>query len=166
MLFPRLLLIFLSLFFCVSCGLKPVYSNKHSSQINSQLGAIDIEPITSIAGAECYYYLASILPRTTKVPAKYLLKIIFISTFSPGTIQKNSDILREAISQSVSYQLLDISTHKEITSGHFNNITSSDSFSTPYGSEIESQKTLEDFTRHAADEVRERLILYFRQNAI
>lgn len=162
----KIIISFLSLFLCAACGLKPVYSNKHSPQIISQLESIDIEPMTSIAGAEFCYYLASILPRTRAAPAKYLLKVTITDRYLPGAIQKNSDILRGEINQFVSYQLLDIATHQKITSGHFNNITSYDALTSPYTSYIESQKTLEDFTKHAADEVRARLILYFRQNEV
>ncbi|MDR0296821.1 MAG: hypothetical protein LBH67_02470 [Rickettsia sp.] len=160
----NLLLIVTYLFLCSSCSLRPVYSNKYSLQELSQLSTIEVEPIESIEGAEFCYYLSSILPKSTTT--KYLLKVKFTNKNLPFILQKNSDVLREAVSQTIQYSLVDIITNQQVTSGTFRHITSYSTASSPYHSYVDNMKALEDLTKLGADEILGRLILYFKQNSI
>ncbi|WP_425363830.1 hypothetical protein [Candidatus Tisiphia endosymbiont of Hybos culiciformis] len=162
----NLLLIVTYLFLSTSCSLRPVYSNKYSLQELNQLSAIEIEPIDSIGGAEFCYYLSSILPRSTTSTTKYLLKVQFTNKSLPLIIQKNSDVLRETVSQTIQYRLVDIVTNQDVTSGTFRHVTSYSTASSPYHSYIENEKALEELTKQGANETLERLILYFKQNSI
>ncbi|WP_341752628.1 MULTISPECIES: hypothetical protein [unclassified Candidatus Tisiphia] len=161
-----LLVIVTYLFLCTSCSLRPVYSNKYSLQELSQLSAIEVEPIDSIAGAEFCYYLSSILPKYTTSTIKYLLKVNFTNKILPLIIQKNSDVLRETVSQTIQYRLVDIVTNQHLTSGTFRHVTSYSTASSPYHSYVDNDKALEDLTKQGANEILERLILYFKQNSI
>ncbi len=163
--YKKLILVFSYLCFLASCNLQPVYSKKYGSQISDQLSAIDIEPLKSIDGAEFEYYLSSILPKIATVKAKYLLKVKFTNVKLPSTIQKNSYVLRETVSQIVEYSLFDIMTGKKINSGKFRHIASYKIFSSPYDSYIEDELALEDLTRQSANGIRDRLILYFKKKA-
>ncbi|WP_375318526.1 hypothetical protein [Candidatus Tisiphia endosymbiont of Oplodontha viridula] len=160
------LLLIVCLFLCTSCTLRPVYSNNYSPQELNQLSAIEIEPIDSIGGAEFCYYLSSILPKSTISTTKYLLKVKFTNKSLPLIIQKNSDVLREAVSQTIQYRLIDIITNQPVTSGTFRHITSYSTASSPYHSYIDNEKALEELAKQGAVEILERLILYFKQNSI
>lgn len=159
----NLLLALAYLFLFTSCSLKPVYSNKYSMQELSQLSSIEIEPIASIEGAEFCYYLSSILPRSTTATTKYLLKVKFTNKRLPLILQKNSDVLREAISQTVQYRLVDIITNREVTTGTFSHITSYSTAALPYHSYIDEEVALKDLTKQGADDILARLILYFKR---
>ncbi|WP_375331829.1 hypothetical protein [Candidatus Tisiphia endosymbiont of Temnostethus pusillus] len=159
----NLLLALAYLFLFTSCSLKPVYSNKYSTQELSQLSSIEIEPIASIEGAEFCYYLSSILPRSTTATTKYLLKVKFTNKRLPLILQKNSDVLREAISQTVQYRLVDIVTSQDITSGTFRHVTSYSTAALPYHSYIDEEVALKDLTKQGADDILARLILYFKR---
>ena len=146
-----------------SCGLRAVYSNKYTElKANNPLNAIDIEPIGSIDGTEFYHHLSTLLPRTTT--AQYLLKVQFSNVSVPSAFQKNSDVMREITNQSIQYWLFDLKTNKELTSGKFKQMTSYSTMFSPYAAYVENEGALEDLTKHSAEEVRSRLILYFENN--
>lgn len=159
----NLLLALAYLFLFTSCSLQPVYSNKYSTQELSQLSSIEIEPIASIEGAEFCYYLSSILPRSTTATTKYLLKVKFTNKRLPLILQKNSDVLREVISQTVQYRLVDIVTNREVTTGTFSHITSYSTTALPYHSYIDEEVALKDLTKQGAYDILARLILYFKR---
>lgn len=140
-----------------SCAVRPVYSNKHI--INNNLNAIEIEIISSIEGAEFARYLYDIMPQLTS--PKYLLKVQFVSGSTPSAIQKNSDVLREAIVQSISYQLISLKDNIIVTSGKFKLMNSYSTLFSPYASYIESERATEDLVTQNAEEIRKRLFLYF-----
>ncbi|MFY9589758.1 LPS assembly lipoprotein LptE [Rickettsia endosymbiont of Halotydeus destructor] len=156
--------IIIIIFFLSSCTLKPVYSEKYYNYLSShnELNAINVEPVRSVDGAEFYHRLVSILPQKAK--AEYLLKTQFVNVSMPATIAKNSNILRESINQSVSYQLIDIKTNKILTSEKFYQTTSYNTIFSPYASDIEREETQIELARQAAEEIRTRLILYFAKN--
>lgn len=161
MLKKRLSLFFLLTIFSlllISCALRPVYSNKH---INNNLNAIEIEIIGSIEGAEFSRYLYDIMPQLTS--PKYLLKVQFVSSTTPNAIQKNSDVLREAIVQSISYQLINLKDNIVVTSGKFKLMNSYSTLFSPYASYIESERAAEDLVTQNAEEIRKRLFLYFEE---
>ncbi len=156
--------VFIVTFLCISlltaCKFKPVYTNNTGS-INTYLSAIEVEPIDTVAGAEFYYTLTNLLPKTHMVKAKYLLKVSFSNTTTMEILSKSSDVSRELLSQIVYYKLIDIGSGKVLTSGKFRHMTSYGITSTAYTSYIEHERTEEDLTREAATELLERIILYF-----
>lgn len=149
---PLLLLCLLS-----GCVFRPVYGTE--SQTSQQLGLIEVEPIESIDGAEFCYHLSQIMPNL-QLP-KYLLKVQFTATNVPLAMQKNSDVLRQAISQQINYQLIDKATNKEITSGQFKNISSYSTTTSPYATYVDSEMVSKNLSKQAAEEIRSRLILFF-----
>lgn len=152
--FSLLIIFSLSLSACV---LRPVYGNKYN--INNNLGAIEIEAIDSIEGVEFYRYLQDIMPQSTS--PKYLLKVQLANSSVPNVIQKNSDILREAITQIISYQLIDLKNNKIVTKGKFKLMDSYNTLFSSYASYVESEKALEVLVAQNAEEIRKRLFLYF-----
>jgi len=147
--------------FLNSCGFKSPYKNQDLIQ-NKNLNSIEIEPINSIEGAEFYHHLSNLLPKSYNT--RYILKVQFSTRDSPLVIQKNADILRQTISQLIKYQLFDKMTSKELISGQFRLLSSYNAASSSYITYTESEKTLENLTKLAAEEIRTRLILYFETN--
>lgn len=154
----RNVLLLTALLFLAACSFSPIYGDK-GFQKNHLLHAIQVEPINSIAGAEFYRHMSDILP--LYYDPKFLLKVRFNSASSPIAMQKNTEVLRQNISQLIEYELLDIKTHKIITSGRFRNTLSYNTTFSPYATHIESESALETLTRNTAEEIRNRLILYF-----
>jgi len=142
-----------------SCGFKALYKQEN---VSSSLDAIEISQIPSMEGAELYRYLSDLLP--LKVDPLYVLKISFTSTGSPIAIQKNSDVIRENVSHTVQFELLDIKTAKVLTSGKFKQMTSYNSTFSPYGSNVEREHTAKNLTKYSSEEIRRRLILYFKSH--
>ncbi len=146
-----------------SCSLKPVYSSKHNAKELAKLSSIEIQPINSVEGSEFLYHFSRILPCSRGIKPQYLLKVEFSNTKVPSVLQRNSDTIREAINQTVSYSLMDALTNKEVTSGRFKHITSYNTNSTVYTSYIIGEGEMELLTNQAAEEIRKRLILYFKR---
>lgn len=145
-----------------SCNLKPVYNTRYNSKIDIDLEAIEVEPIKTIEGAEFYYRLTSILPGQGK--AKYLLKTEIVAATMPATIEKNSNVLREYINQLVKYKLIDIETNQILIEEKFYQNTSYNTIFAPYATNVERDATGIDLAHAAAEEIRNRLILYFTRN--
>lgn len=143
-----------------SCNLRPAYTDKIGG-VNSQLAAIELEPIDTIDGAEFYYSLSSLLPKSNVIATKYLLKVRLSNTNFLSVIGKNSDVSRTILSQTVNYRLIDTNTDRELTSGQLRHMTSYSITSTAYGSYIDNERTMEDLSRQSANELLERLVLYF-----
>jgi hypothetical protein len=156
------LLVLCAIFSLSSCGLRPVYSEKHyNKQASDNLSAIDVEQVGSIQGAEFYHRLISILPQ--KLETKYLLRAQFTEVVTPTIIEKNSNILRESINQLIKYQLIDITTDKVLISDQFHQTTSYNTIFMPYAASVEREKTGIELAHQAAQEIRNRLIIYFMQ---
>ncbi|MGX6960910.1 MAG: hypothetical protein ACIPMY_06930 [Rickettsia endosymbiont of Pentastiridius leporinus] len=158
----RIIFIIFLLLFVTSCNLKPVYDTRYNSKINKDLEAIEVEPIKTIEGAEFYYRLTSILPGQGK--AKYLLKAELTAAVMPATIEKNSDVSRQYINQLIKYKLINIETSKILIEEKFYQTTSYNSIFTPYATNIERDETGIDLAHAAAEEIHNRLILYFTRN--
>lgn len=158
----RYIFIIFILLFVNNCNLKPVYSEKYNSKVDKDLGAIEVEPIKTIEGAEFFHRLTTILPQNGK--AKYLLKAELAIASMPATIEKNSNVLREYINQLVRYKLIDIESRKVLIEEKFYQTTSYNAIFAPYATSVEKDKTEIDFAYAAAEEIRNRLILYFTQN--
>jgi hypothetical protein len=152
----QLAICFIALGLC-SCGFQSPYQ---SATYDNDLSAIEVESINTIEGAEFYQNLVEILPASQKI--KYILKVQFQYVSSPLVIQKNADILRQTVSQLVKYQLLEKETNKQLTSGQFKLLSSYNSHYSAYKTHIESEKTSTNLTKLGAEEIRTRLILYFK----
>lgn len=145
--------------FLSSCGFKALYKQE---AVSSSLDAIEIDPINTMEGAELHRYLSDLLPLTRE--PLYILRISFTSAGSPIAIQKNSDVIRENVSHTVQFELLDIKTSKMLTSGKFKQMTSYNSTFSPYGSNVEREHTAKNLTKYSSEEIRRRLILYFKSH--
>lgn len=155
----RLLLCIFVILVLPACGFKAVYKDDNPQKLNHDLSAIEIEPIDSIEGAEFCRYLEDIL--NSSGTTRFHLKAEFNSTTSPIAIQKDSDVLRQTVSQIVKYQLFDKQTGKELTGGSFKQMSSYNTGFSPFATYLESDMIGKNLARQSAEEIRTRLILYF-----
>jgi hypothetical protein len=164
------LLLILPILLLASCGFNPVYKTHDVAKYNEMpvssegnaLSSIQIEPIASVAGSELYHDLSIYFP--LKENPKYLLRVTLSYESRAQAIQKNSTIFREIIYQTTNYRLLDINTMQEVTSGSFVLSSSYNTSFSPYGSYTEHQQTNINLAHYTAEQIRQRLILYFSSN--
>ncbi len=145
------------LLFTTSCGFKPAYRLLDDS-VCEFMAKIEIEPIPSIEGAEYYSCLKKIFPSSKK--ARYLISSSLNFTKDFSIIQKSSDILREAVTVKVFYKLKNIKTDKTITSGSFIRFSSFNTTFPPYTNQIRQQDVYTTLAIIAAEEVRNRIMLF------
>lgn len=155
---PKLQILIL-LFFISGCGLRPLYSAHTSQQTVKELSQIEVVPIASIEGVEFLGKINSILPPGTVI--KYKLNVALRYAETHGLIQKNSDVLRENSNLFVNYSLVDVTSGKVITSGNFTKLSSRSNTFSPYENTVKGQDSLKYLAYAAAEEIRNRLILFF-----
>ena len=144
-----------------SCGFKPIYK-KQSNPINNFLQSIEIIPIFSPDGADYYNHLNNILP--PKSSPKYHLETTLSYGKDYSIIQRNSDVLREVVTIKVSYKLFESKTQKLVTSGHFTRLASYSTNFSPYSNQTNQQETQKLLAIMSAEEVRNRIILFFENS--
>jgi hypothetical protein len=154
--------ILLNIILLHGCNFVPIYSDKYiETNENNPLRSIEVQPITSIEGAEFCHLLSQLLPLSSK--PKYLLKVQFDNDTLFTVIQKNSNISRQALYQIVKYQLIDIETKKILVSGTVRHMLSYNMLSSAFANYIETNSAVQNLTKHAAEEVRTRLMLYLNK---
>jgi hypothetical protein len=157
----RSILIVIVLFFLGSCGFRSVYKTTDNKTYEF-LQKIELTPTQTVEGAEFYNQLKNILPPS--LAAIYILetKLAFSQDFS--VIQKNSDILREMVTLKVSYIVKEKATDRTITSGNFTRLSSYNTSFSLYSNTSTNQQILTHLAIIAAEEVRNRIILYIESN--
>lgn len=146
-------------FFLSACGFKSLYNQKDYSHLDNNLNAIEIEFPSTIEGQEFYHSLSSILPKKSSI--RYILKVNFSSHSFPLAIQRNSDTLIQSIQYMVEYKLFDINTKTILTSGQLKQFNSYNTTFSPYATSLEQLNAAENLARFSAEEIRNRLVLYF-----
>lgn len=145
-----------------SCGFRPVYKQyEESENQNSIFGFLEnvyIEPIDSVDGVHYYNHLKNIFP-PHKTP-KYKLETEISYEKDYSIIQKNSDVLREFVTILVEYKLIEYETEKIITSNKFSRLISFGTNFSPYSNQINQRDTQKMLAIMAAEEVRDRIILF------
>ena len=153
----KTLLFMLAFFGQVSCGFRPAY--KIEAHNENFLAFVEITPIRTIEGTAFYNHLKSILP-----PAKesfYVLNTTLSFSNSYNVIQSNSDILRETQNITVTYQLIDKKDLKVLTQGNFSKMSSYSTNFSLYSNSVIRQDSMVDLAENAAEEVRNRLLMFF-----
>lgn len=149
------LIFIILLFFQTSCGFTPAYKTQNAED----LSFIEITPISTIEGTYFYNYLKALLP-SSKDP-KYVLTTSLAFAQSYNIIQTNSDILRETQNIAVNYQLIDKNSLKIVTSGNFTKMNSYSVNFSLYSNTALRQDSTNLLAENAAEEVRNRLMLFF-----
>jgi hypothetical protein len=139
-----------------SCGFTPVYKTENNSY--RFLQKIEILPINSLEGSEFFNQLKNIFPPSGSYDYTLATSLSFSKNFS--VIQINSDILREAVTLHVIYTLREKNSDKIIVSGSFSRLSSYNTTFSPYNNEMIEQNIQKNMAIIAAEEVRNRLLLY------
>lgn len=155
------IILLISILSLTSCGFKPIYK-KELNPTSDFLQSVEVGPINSPDGADYYNHLKNILPVVQN--AKYILKTQLSYTKDYSIIQKNSDVLRESVTIKVLYTLLESSTQKVVTSGHFSRLSSFSTNFSPYSNQSSQQETQRSLAIMAAEEIRNRIILFFENS--
>jgi len=153
----KILFFMLAFFMQVSCGFRPAY--KADAYNENFLTFVEITPIRTIEGTNFYNHLKSIFPSAKK--SLYVLNTTLSFNRSYNIIQSNSDILRETQNITVVYQLIDKKDLTVLTQGSFSKMSSySTNFSLYSNSVIRHDSTV-NLAENAAEEVRNRLLMFF-----
>lgn len=144
-----------------SCGFYPIYA-KQDNLIFDLLSNIKIIPLdSSEEGAEYYNHLKNILPLQRHESAYQLnTQLCYVKDYHL-TKKHYSDVFRECIRIKVTYKLIESNEHKIITSGKFIKVLSINSHSLPYSDYVNQQHTRKLLAIMSAEEVRNRIILFF-----
>ena len=149
---------FMLVFFLqISCGFRPAY--KVDAYNENFLAFVEISPIATIEGVNFYNHLKSIFPSAKE--SLYVLNTTLAFTSSYNVIQSNSDILREIQNIKVEYQLIDKKNLKVLTYGTFSKMSSYSTNFSLYSNSVIRQESISDLAENAAEEVRNRLLMYF-----
>ena len=89
-------------------------------------------------------------------------KLSFSNSYN--VIQSNSDILRETQNINVTYQLIDKKDLKVLTYGTFSKMSSYSTNFSLYSNSVIRQDSMSDLAENAAEEVRNRLLMFFSKN--
>lgn len=155
--FKNIFLVIFILFNLSSCNFKPAYSSIDNA-VYECLQFIEIEPIESVEGADFYNHLKNILPRT-KIP-KYLVTPKFSYSKGFNILKDNADISRETNNIHVSYTIYDSDAQKIVASEKFTRFSSFNTSSLPYSNVVTEQTDKRNLAISAAEELRNRLILF------
>jgi len=119
----------------------------------------------SIEAYEFTSHLRNIL-NTKSGSSKYKLDISFTKSSQGLVIQRDSDSLRESKEVVVTYKLFEKGKDKPIYSGKFRQISSYNAMFSPYSSNVEAMQTNANLFKTSAEELRRRLILYFKRESL
>lgn len=153
----KLLLLTFILLFTSSCGFTPIYKKNNNTK-SDLIENIEIVPINSIEGADFYNHLSNLLPHGDN--PKYVLSVSQVYSNEISIIQKNSDVLREAVKITINYSLSDKLSGKILTNGSFSRFSSYNTTFSPYSNSIKKQDIRKNLSISSAEEVRNRIMLY------
>jgi hypothetical protein len=156
----KTLFFMLAFFMQVSCGFRPAY--KADAYNENFLTFVEITPIRTIEGTNFYNHLKSIFPTAKKSLYALNTKLSFSNSYN--VIQSNSDIFRGTQNINVTYQLIDKKDLKVLTYGTFSKMNSYSTNFSLYSNSVIRQDSMSDLAENAAEEVRNRLLMFFSKN--
>ena len=156
----QIFLFILLLFLLPACGkVYPIYSQNHRHNV-SQLKQIEIiSDNSSIIAAEFYDYMNELLTPNQQ-NKNFKLQVEFSNTSVPATILHYSDVVRDSVDSLVRLVLRD-KTGKVILNDKFRLMSSFNTVYNAYSSYVEEEQIKINLAKLAAEEVLNRLILYF-----
>lgn len=143
----------------VSCGFNSPY--KKGSRAEEFLAAIEINPVKTIEGVDFYNNIKSLFPSERNT--LYVLNTTLSFSRSYNILQSNSDILREVQNVTVTYEVIDKTSLKLLTKGSFVKMDSYNVDSLLYSNAVLRQAAISQLAENAAEEIRNRLIMFFEK---
>ncbi len=153
---------FASFFLLLSCSNRFLIADNMAAKLSAIRVELEGESITNY---EFENHLNNILD--IKVgDTKYRLEVKLKSTSSAMIIQKDADSARESVEFLVEYRLYEINGSNLLYSGKFRQLGSYNTLFSPYSTHIEQDKTGINLAKASAEELRRRLILYFKRTIV
>lgn len=140
------------------CSFRPVYSQQLAVDMK-ELRKIYVEPIDSILGSEYYEAIYDLLQPIE--PTDYILITTLNHKKEIAVLEQSSDVLRERIVAIANYKLIRRTDGKEINGGSVKLTLSYSTTFEPYSNELRSSDSSSKLSRAVAEEIRNRLILFF-----
>jgi len=129
----------------------------------NQLASISLDfPEETIEAYELQNHLQKIL-NTGLQGKKYRLEIRVNKTSSDSVVQKDSEVLRQNVEFNVWYQLYKLDDSNPIYKGKFRQISSFNTSFSPYSTNVEYEAAKISLARSCAEELRRKLILFFKR---
>jgi len=152
----------LGLFFLISCSNRFLVDDNMAAKLSAIRIEVEGESITNY---EFENHLSNLLAIKSAGP-KYRLEVKLNTTSSAMIIQKDSDSARESVEVMVDYKLYDVNDSNLLYSGKFRQLGSYNTLFSPYSTHIEQAKTGSNLAKASAEELRRRLILYFKRTSL
>lgn len=108
-------------------------------------------------------HLASLLDSSYIKDKRYKLELDLKRTATIPVLQKEADTIRETLEFTVKYNIQDMIEGTSIYSGKFRQISSYNTLFSPFSTNLEMQKTEHDIYKSSADEMRRKLIIFFKR---
>ena len=150
------IIIILALTACSNIG--PIYHN--DQKFETFLSSIEIEEVETIESSDLYDNISKLFGASHDT--KYTLKLKLTDTVAPLLITGQANVVKQNITQLCDYSLMDKSTGEVVTKGKIRLVGSYSSTDTPYASYTHEKYTRKSITQTAAEELRMRLMLYFK----
>lgn len=150
-----------------ACGFEPLYARHDGDGVTARLEAIRIEPIADRVGQMLHNRLRDALaPRGPAAKPRYYLKVTVAETAQESVIQRTAFAARANLSLDVTFQLHDAKSRGAVHSGSVRSTSSYPYQIAALGTLAGEKDARERAVADAAEEIRARLALYFKRDAL
>jgi LPS-assembly lipoprotein len=149
------------LVFVSGCGFQPVYSGGPAGAVGSALSSVDVVPIPDRIGM----LVRERLQRTMGEPssATHRLAIELKQETEGFGIRGDESVTRERLTLTASYKLIDLASNKSVIEGTARSDAGVDVVRSDYANVVAEETAFERNAAAVADQIRNRLALYFAQ---
>ena len=155
----REFLFFVILIVCTSCS--KMYSIYDAKNRIADLNMIEVVTDNSaVSSAEFTDHIQDLLGNYA-ADKKYKLETKFEFISSALAIQRDSDVIRDSVILNVKFTLHDLQQDKLIYDNNFRLMSSFNTTYNAFSSHIEEERIKSNLARNAAEEIVNRLIIYF-----
>lgn len=148
-------------FSILSCGFKPVYSEKNNETVNSELSSIELpvadERLPQIFNTK----LSEILFINENLDKKYRLEYRLINNTYPLAIQLDNTITRYEVQATLEYKLVNKESQKVIIEDKIKRVSGYDRVQSDYATYISEKTATQNAVNALASDLRTKLVLEF-----
>lgn len=150
-----------------ACGFEPLYARHDGDGVAARLETIQIEPIADRVGQMLHNRLRDgLAPRGLPAKPLYYLKVTVIESVQESVIQRTAFAAQANLSLNISYQLHDAKSRGAVLSGSVRSTSSYRYQTAALGTLAGEKDARERAVADAAEEIRARLALYFKRDAL
>ncbi|NDB81936.1 MAG: hypothetical protein EB127_04230 [Alphaproteobacteria bacterium] len=157
------------LYLCLCLALVSCVSSYDNKEIIRELSLINLDiKCNTPEEYEFEHHLNKLLNYNIDSHNLYKLRVQFDKNSNRIAVQTDSDTVRESVTLNVKFELLQESPGKPdslLMSQSFRVMGSYNTLFSPYSTDLEMQKTIQDLYITSAEEIRRRLIIFLRSKA-